>query len=201
MQNKNFSHFQWAGIGVLLVALCVIFYILYKKPERSYSTTSKTLRFNYTLRNTSGDFIPHADFSIKMPMSVDDIQSVTSINSSHCNKLIKESSSEQSVEFSIESISPYSSKMVDLTLMVNISDKPKYERINDANYLIAEKSTLNWIHQLSSCLRQNLKDLHRKKQPRVSMSGLSIMSHHRVIPQTVGALSTLSKRDLAIVRS
>lgn len=138
--NKQFSRLQSAGfIGLSVVALCILFYLFYPDPESQYSTTSKTLRFNYTLSNTSGEFIPHADFSIKIPMSIDAIQHVESINSSHKNKLVQEGGGEQSVHFPIDNISPYASKIIDLTLVVDISDQPKYERINAADYLAAEK--------------------------------------------------------------
>ncbi len=139
VQNRKFKPLQWVSFTGLLVALCLVFYVFNKESERGYSSASKTLRFNYVLKNTSGEFIPHADFSIKIPMSIDAIQSVISINSSHKNELLKEKDGEQSIGFPIENISPYSSKMIDLTLMVNISDKPKYERINSDNYLMAEK--------------------------------------------------------------
>ena len=139
VQNRQFTPLEWAGFAGLLVALCLVFYVFNRETERDYSTASKTLRFNYVLKNTSGEFIPHTDFSIKIPMSIDAIQSVTSINSSHQKELLKESGGEQSISFSIENISPYSSKIIDLTLLVNISNKPKYERINSDNYLIIEK--------------------------------------------------------------
>jgi transglutaminase-like putative cysteine protease len=138
--NKQFSPLQLAGfIGLSVVALCILFYFFCPDSESQYSTTSKTLRFNYTLRNTSGEFIPHADFAVKIPMSIDAIQHVESINSSHKNKLVEEGGGEQSVHFPIDNISPYASKIIDLTLVVNINDRPKYERINAADYLATEK--------------------------------------------------------------
>lgn len=140
MQNKQFLLLQLAGfIGLLVVVLCLLSYFFYPDTESQYSTTSKTLRFNYSLSNTSGELIPHADFSIKIPMSIDTIQRVISINSSHKNKSMQEDGGEQSVHFSIDNISPYSSKVIDLTLVVNISDGPKYESINSAGYLATEK--------------------------------------------------------------
>lgn len=140
VQNKQFSLLQLTGfIGLLVVALCLLFYFFYPDSGSQYSTVSKTLRFNYTLSNASGEFIPRADFSIKIPMSIDAIQSVVSINSSHKNKLVKEDGGEQSVHFSIDNISPYASKVIDLTLVVNINNRPKYERINAASYLATEK--------------------------------------------------------------
>lgn len=139
MPNKKILLKTASYTGLLVIALCLGFYFFYQGSDVSYSTASKTLRFNYTLSNTSGDFIPSADFSIKIPMSIDGIQIIESINSSQKNELVQGTTGEQSVHFSVKNISPYSSKVIDLTLVVTTSDRPKYERINTADYLTAEK--------------------------------------------------------------
>lgn len=139
MPNKKRLRKAAFFTGLLAVALCLRLYFFYQGSEVSYSTTSKTLRFNYTLSNTSAGFIPAADFSIKIPMTIDGIQKVEAINSSHKNELVQTNTGEQSVHFSIENISPYASKVIDLTLVVTTSDRPQYERINTADYLAAEK--------------------------------------------------------------
>lgn len=126
-------------IGLLFVFFGALFYFSELPVVNQYSTASKTLRFNYTLSNASGEFIPHVDFFVKIPMQIDSVQSVKSINSSYKNELIQGSDGEQNIGFSIDSISPYSSKLVDLTLVVDISNEPRYERINNADYLHAEK--------------------------------------------------------------
>lgn len=88
-----------------MVAMYLVFYFFYQGVAKPYSIASKTLRFNYTMTNTSGEFIPHADFSIKIPKSIDAIQRVISIGSSHKNKLVQEDGGEQSVYFSMDNIS------------------------------------------------------------------------------------------------
>lgn len=139
VQNKKFLFLQLAGFVGLMITLCLVLYFFYRDSGKPYSTASKTLRFNYTLSNISDEFIPHADFSIKIPMSIDGIQNVETINSSHKNELVQTNTGEQGVHFSIENISPYASKVIDLTLVVDVSDRPKYERINATDYLISEK--------------------------------------------------------------
>lgn len=139
MPNKKILLKTASYTGLLVIALCLGFYFFHQGSDVSYSTASKTLRFNYTLSNTSGDFIPSTDFSIKIPMSIDGIQIIESINSSQKNELVQSTTGEQSVHFSVENISPYASKVIDLTLVVTTSDRPKYERINTADYLTAEK--------------------------------------------------------------
>ena len=139
MPNKKRLRKAAFFTGLLAVPLCLGFYFFYQGAEIPYSTTSKTLPFNYTLSNSSGDFIPFTDFSIKIPMSIDGIQNVESINSSHKNELLQTNTGEQSTYFSIENISPYASKVIDLTLVISTTDRPRYERINAADYLSAEK--------------------------------------------------------------
>jgi transglutaminase-like putative cysteine protease len=140
VQNKKILSFQMVVFtGLIFMASFLALYFFHQNSDASYATASKTLRFNYTLSNTSGKFIPHVNFSVKVPMAIDSIQNLVSINSTHKNELLKEDDNEQSVIFSINSISPHASKVVDLTLVVSTSDRPKYERINDADYLTAEK--------------------------------------------------------------
>lgn len=136
--NKKYLLLQLAGfIGLLLVA-CLIVYFSYQRSYNAYTETSKTLRFNYTLSNITGEFITNVDFSIKIPMAIDAIQNLESIKSSYKSEVVKEDN-ERSIVFSIDNISPYASKLIDLTLVINTSDRPKRERINSVNYLTSEK--------------------------------------------------------------
>lgn len=125
--------------SLLLFALCSFIYLFYQESKPSYATAKKLVRFNYLISNTSGKFIPITDFSIKTPMSIAGIQNIESISSSKKNEFSNTVTGEQSIHFSIHNLPPYASKVVDLTLAVQTTDKPKYDRINNSDFLKSEK--------------------------------------------------------------
>jgi len=105
--------------------------------EEKYTTTKKLLRFNYVIKNESGNFIADSHFATAIPMQIDGVQFIESINSSHEYQLSK--TGKQTIEFPLKNITPYSSKIIDLTLIVALTNKPKSDSAKPKEYLQAQK--------------------------------------------------------------
>lgn len=121
---------------------------------QNYTSTKKLLRFNYVVKNESEKFIADSRFVAAVPMHIEGIQSIESINSSHQYQIPKNDT--QSIEFPLKDIVPYSTKIIDLTLVVELTNKPKSDSASAREYVQPQKyieSDLVEIKELAAQLK------------------------------------------------
>lgn len=123
------------GTIFLLAGLAISLWLT----ENNYTTTKKLLRFNYVVKNESENFIANSSFIAAIPMQVEGIQFIESINSSYEHHL--SNINKHSIEFPLKNIAPYSSKIIDLTLVVALTNKPKSDSAKSTEYLQNQKYT------------------------------------------------------------
>jgi hypothetical protein len=136
--NKMMKKCIYIGCAILFIALLGL-WLKYFFMADNYPSAQKTLRFNYTLANTSSQLVPSARFSLMLPAQVDGIQTIKQLNSSYIYDLKKELDGRQAVEFNLENIAPFATKIIDLSLVVEVVNKPKKESIDKGIYLTSEK--------------------------------------------------------------
>ncbi|QEI10776.1 transglutaminase domain-containing protein [Cellvibrio japonicus] len=122
-------------ICLILIFFTGLYFFLDKEP---YVSTQKLLRFNYAVKNDSGKPINDYQFTAVIPMEIKGIQTIKSIKSSHEYQLVN-NSGRQSVYFLIENFSPFSTKIIDLTLALDLTDKPDTESGNINDYLQSQQ--------------------------------------------------------------
>lgn len=102
-----------------------------------YASSNKILRYSYVLTNESPQLITDARFKLAIPMQIDEVQTINSIISSYGNRVIHDEPN--AAEFILEDFAPHSSKIIDLTLNIVITNKPTTEIHNTDSYLSAQK--------------------------------------------------------------
>lgn len=105
--------------------------------QTHYASTEKLLRFNYIIKNDSEKLVADARFIAAVPMQIDGVQSIQSINSSYEYQIID--ADNRSIEFPLKNITPYSSKIIDLTLVISLTNKPKTKLDKATEYLQPQK--------------------------------------------------------------
>lgn len=140
MRHSRWGHFVRSKVmgGVFIVAVIAFFGAAYAYKKQSYIESTKTMRFSYTLSNGSGGFIPYVNFSVAIPGEIKGVQHLRSISADVEYSLAEEDGGRR-INFVVKNISPYSAKIINFVLEVVVNDKPRYERIDSANYLSAEK--------------------------------------------------------------
>lgn len=136
MRVSDFNNIKRTIVGVsLLVMLISLFFFMHRK---HVPKVKKTLRMSYTLKNTSGEFIPTADFSAMLPAEIEGYQHIRSIESSQKYNVINEGSA-QSIKFQLTGFAPFSSKVIAVTIVLDVADGPKTGLRNKDQYLRTEK--------------------------------------------------------------
>ncbi|PUA27857.1 MAG: hypothetical protein B0W54_15125 [Cellvibrio sp. 79] len=126
------------SIIALAALVCLIGLFVYTHlAKTNYLTATKLLRFSYVVKNESARLVEESRFTAVLPMQIKGIQTIESITSSYEYQISK--SDEQLIEFPLKNITPYSSKIIDLTLVVNLSNKPKSDSAKPAEYLASQK--------------------------------------------------------------
>lgn len=126
------------GLATLLFVIAICGYFLLRE-DKTYISTKKLLRFNYIVKNETEKFIAESRFVAAVPMQINGIQTIESINSSYEYLTPLPDSKREAVEFRLKNIAPYSSKIIDLTITLTITNKPN-RVFNDADeYLQAQK--------------------------------------------------------------
>jgi transglutaminase-like putative cysteine protease len=129
---------MYIGALAVVVLLSVIALILLR-PEGVINSVEKTLRFTYTLKNTSNELIETADFIAMIPAEIKGSQHVVSINSTEQYELLNTNPLNQSIKFTLRDLPPYGTKVISITLVMEVSSIAK-NSINKKNqYLQAEK--------------------------------------------------------------
>lgn len=126
------------GLVTLLGAIAISSYLLFVK-DKNYISTQKLLRFNYVVKNETDKYVAESSFVAAIPMEIKGIQAIESINSSYEYLTPSSNSERNSLEFKLKSITPYSSKIIDLTLTITITNKPNTVFSESDEYLQAQK--------------------------------------------------------------
>ncbi len=99
----------------------------------------KTLRFTYTLKNTANEFIPQADFVAMIPVEIAGAQHIVSITTTEKYELINKGAFNQAIKFTIQNFPPFATKIIGITMVLNVDALAKEDSIKKNPYLIAEK--------------------------------------------------------------
>ncbi len=122
-------------IAVLFIVIAALY--LFFLNTGNYASTTKLLRFNYVVKNESEKLITEENFVAAIPVQIEGVQAIESINSSHEYQITNDDA--QTVTFPLKNIAPYSSRIIDLTLIVKLTDKPKSDSAKSAQYLQSQK--------------------------------------------------------------
>lgn len=129
-----------AFVASLILSIGVsVYWSLNKGEQAIVQPVDKILRFSYTLTNSSADFIPRTEFYSYLPLIIPGKQVVGSISSSHNYEVIEGDGSQPSIKFVLKDFPPYGSKIVSLTIEVQVSALPQRDDIKETVYLKAEK--------------------------------------------------------------
>jgi len=121
----------------LIIAVCIACWWMSVSHQASYS--EKVLRFSFTLKNTSSQFLPYANFSIAIPADIDGYQSVKNIDSKHPYVSHDLALRLKSISFNVDNFSPYSSRIVDLMMVIQSNGKSASDIDKNIDYLKNEK--------------------------------------------------------------
>ena len=123
---------------ILLIGVGV-YWLLDENEQAIEQPVDKILRFSYTLTNTSADFIPQTEFYSYLPLIIPGSQRIKAVTSSHDYEILEDGESQRSIKFVLTNLPPYGSKVVNLTIEVQVSALPQQDSIKEAVYLKAEK--------------------------------------------------------------
>lgn len=97
----------------------------------------KIIRFSYTLSNQSSELVDPFDFISYAPVNREVYQEIQFIDSSHEYVLSGEGAA-GNITLNMARIPPYGSRLINLTMGVQVYDGPKYEPIDSDLYLKSE---------------------------------------------------------------
>lgn len=124
-------------IGLMIILAIAGFSGYLFLAEERYTSNKKLLRFNYIIKNESEKLITDSRFTAVLPLQIKGIQSIESITSSYVYETPDRD--DQSIEFPLKNITPYASKIIDLTLVVELTNKAKTDSAKPQKYLQAQK--------------------------------------------------------------
>jgi hypothetical protein len=114
--------------------------------EASYPI-KKHLRYGFTLRNTSDQFIKHSTFQAFAPVRQTSSQLVESLHSSHPYTMTEDQFGNQVMNFSIDSMPPFGTKVITITAAMLFSNTPNQLQVDEETYL-ANSDLLNINHPM-----------------------------------------------------
>ncbi len=86
-----------------------------KRAVQSQYKIPRTVRYRFTLKNTSNRLLEKAEFWTYAPVKQTATQQVTGINASHAHELLTDNLGNQVLHFVLTHIPPYASKLVTIT--------------------------------------------------------------------------------------
>lgn len=124
-------------IGFIVILAIAGFSGYFFLVEEEYTSNKKLLRFNYIVKNESEKFIADVQFTVALPLYIKGIQSIESMTSSY--EYETPGINTQTIEFPLKDITPYASKIIDLTLVVELTNRAKTDSEKAKKYLKAQK--------------------------------------------------------------
>lgn len=152
-------YFFWLILMVFLASAIYLF--AGKKDLIINQPVTKTLKFSYTLTNTSADFIAEAEFLSFLPLVLPGSQVITSLDASQDYEILDHDSNQHSIKFVIHNLPPYGSKVINLAIEVEVSALPQVQAIKKALYLKEEK----YIEITSTPVQSIVQSLPRAEEP------------------------------------
>lgn len=141
----------------VVIILCVFAFFYINQQKWSV----KTLRYHYQVKNTTNELIDAAELSVMVPIDIRSRQRVVMINA-NSDFLNVKSSESSSVTFTIQDLPPYATKIIDLTVQLEVSDRvpldilltPKYTQT--AKYIEVNSTEVQTLASQFLSLRNNI---------------------------------------------
>ncbi len=131
-------HIVGLGLAFVLLAMVIVTYFNFviedEIAEPSYPI-SKHLRYSFNLRNSSDQFIEHSIFKAFAPVRQTSSQLVKSLYATHPYTLSVDRFGNQVMEFVIDALPPYGSKVITVTAAMQLSTTPNRLEVDVADYL------------------------------------------------------------------
>jgi transglutaminase/protease-like cytokinesis protein 3 len=135
-------------IGLILGCLCAAIYftssrenhpaIGYDEAAGSY-TVSKTLRFSYTLQNTSNRVLSDIAFVVRLPLQQTPSQQIIKLSCSQPHQIIGSPSGAHTLKIDIDTFPPFASKIVQVRVDLMMAEQPNASwESSPSKYLQAE---------------------------------------------------------------
>lgn len=129
---------------MIAVTSGALYYYFANKPAQSVMTDAiesdidelrypihKVIRYSFLLKNTSNQLIKQADFKAYAPVEKTASQQVKSIKASEQFELTKDPLGNQVMDFTIDALPPYGSKVITITAQINLAERPN--SLNEEN--------------------------------------------------------------------
>lgn len=149
----------WIGLAILMG---IVVYIGSVSLSPDYPSSKKLLRFNYILKNTSSELVSNTRFDVVLPMDIEGIQQILSVNAEDNYQINKRDTGEQWISFTVDQLAPFGSKLITFTAIIQVTDRPKKERIKKSLYLQEEKYIEKNAPVVKSLAAQLAADTHEQ---------------------------------------
>jgi transglutaminase-like putative cysteine protease len=139
------------------LALGVFFWL---KPNRDMAQpVEKTLRFTYTLSNTSGELIPQAHFIAMIPLEIEGAQHIESVVATDTYEFVPQKDMSKSLQFTLKNFPPYATKIISITVKLTLDAVAKEDFMVRNQYL----HTQDYIETHSAAVTSLATPLKNKK--------------------------------------
>jgi transglutaminase-like putative cysteine protease len=136
--RKLGTHLPGIGLAVMVLAAGILTY-LYFQDSRQIAEPSypikKHLRYSFNLRNTSDQFIANSTFKAFAPVQQTSSQRVESLAASHPYTLSVDQFGNQVMEFKLEALPPFGTKVISITASMGLSESPNPLNVEAQSYL------------------------------------------------------------------
>jgi len=135
------NHKKYSVVSAIALVIFLIIFLFYKKHEDNadQESTQKIIKFSFILKNNSSEYIDATEFITNLPLSIDGIQKLESITSTEEYTINEDDKLNPYIKFEIYNFTPYSTKIVDMTLFVKKYNRKYSSKIEKNIYLKEEK--------------------------------------------------------------
>lgn len=127
------------SLTLVLVAIFIACIVNFNVESDRGTYHEKALKFTFTLKNNSADYIEATEFISQLPININNNQEVKEINSDAVFEVNTDDAENPYIVFKLNDLTPYSTKIINLTLLVNKSDAPISDDLKGDIYLKSEK--------------------------------------------------------------
>ena len=133
------------GVGALVFIIQLVIQSAESRFAEASYPIKKHLRYGFTLRNTSDQFIKHSTFQAFAPVKQTSSQINDALESSHPYTITEDQFGNQVMSFSIDAMPPYGTKVITITAAMSFSQSPNQFQVDAETYL-ANSDLLNIDH-------------------------------------------------------
>jgi len=151
-QQRSFNSTAWLVSIMIAIASGALYYYFASEPTQPMVTDSiesdtddllypihKVIRYSFLLKNTSNQLIKQADFKAYAPVEKTASQHTKSIKASEKFELTRDPLGNQVMDFTINELPPYGSKVITITAEISLSEQPNsLDEKNLSDYLQQE---------------------------------------------------------------